>query len=226
METKLSETIELQAKDGHRFAAYKATPRDPARGAVVIVQEIFGVTEHIRQVCDDYADRGYVALSPHLYDRHGRGIALTYDEADTQRGIQLARALTLGTALTDIQATIDEAARFGKVGCIGFCYGGTLTWLAAASADNMACASSYYGGHVAALVDRKPRVPTILHFGERDHMVPPADVEKIRRAPPDLPIYAYAADHGFDSKPRESYDAAASALARARTLALFAEHLG
>jgi carboxymethylenebutenolidase len=213
------------------LAAYQAEPTGRPRGAVVVLQEIFGITKHIRAVCDGYASDGYVTIAPSLFDRQERNFEIPYVGEQTARGMQIARSLNPAQTLLDVQAAIDHglAKAPGKkpgAGLVGYCYGGTITFLAAAQCTGLACAAAYYGGQIARLAELRPRVPTILHFGDRDRSIPPEDVAKIRAAHPELPTYVYAAEHGFNCNDRAAYDAAAAKLARERTLALFREHVG
>lgn len=212
------------ATDGDfNMGAYVAEPVGDARGAVVVIQEIFGVNRHIREVADGYAEAGYFAIAPKIFDRVERDIELGYDEADMGRGIDLAfQKLDLAQTLGDIQNTINTAAPHGKVGVVGYCFGGLLTWLSACTLDNVAAASSYYGGGVAGQLDKNPRCPIIMHFGELDAHIPLSDVEKVKAAHADVPVHVYAADHGFNCNHRGSFDESAANLARTRTLEHFA----
>lgn len=219
-------TIELRANDGHTLAAYRAEPAGTARGGVLVIQEIFGVNPHVRSVCDGYARDGYVAVAPALFDRVERGVELGYGPTDLQKGVGYVGQLKPGNTLRDLQAAADALATAGKVGVVGYCYGGLLTWIAAAKLDRIACASSYYGGGVPSQAGLVPRVPTILHFGERDTYIPMSDVAKLREAHPELPVHVYPADHGFNCDARQSYDEASAKLARERTLTLFRTHIG
>ncbi len=219
--------IEITAQDGFTLSAYRAEPSVKARGAVVVIQEIFGVTSHIRSICDDYAAQGYVAIAPCLFDRAGeKALELPYGPEGHGRGMVLAKQLDLGNAVQDIQAAVDQVSETGSVGVVGYCYGGTLAWLAAAQCNSISCVSSYYGSNVVHLLDRKPRVPTILHFGERDKSISAADIAKIHAAYPHIPVYTYPAGHAFNCNERENYDAESAKLARERTLALFEKQLG
>ncbi len=219
--------ISLQSADGFQFSAYEATPPGERRGAVVVLQEVFGVNAHIRSVADGYAADGYYAIAPALFDRIQPGIELGYEEADIQRGVDLAFGqLTMEQTLADIQAAIDHAAGFGKVGVVGYCWGGLLTWLAACRLNNVSAASSYYGGGVPDQADMTPSCPVILHFGEQDDYIPMDSVRQFIARHPDLPVYLYDADHGFNCDQRASFDADIANQARQRTLALFATHLG
>ena len=220
---------QLRAADGFALAAAEALPPNPddAKGAVVVIQEIFGVNAHIREVCEGYAQDGYAVIAPHIFDRVERGVELGYEEADMGRGIDLAFAkLNRDLTLLDLQAAVDEAGKYGKVGVVGYCFGGLLTWIAACELEGIACASAYYGGGIAGELNRTARCPVIMHFGELDAHIPMQDVGRIRAALPDVAVHVYPADHGFNCDHRGSHDAAAAATARRRTLALFEEHLG
>jgi carboxymethylenebutenolidase len=219
-------TIELRASDGHQLSAYRADPEGQARGSVLVIQEIFGVNPHIRAVCDDYAREGYVALAPALFDRVERGVELGYEGEAMRRAVALVMQVKPAEASSDLQAGIDELAKTGKVGVVGYCYGGTMAWVAACRLERVAAASCYYGGHIARQRDSKPRVPTQLHFGEQDASIPISDVEALRAAHPDVEVYLYPAGHGFNCDARASYNADAAALAKKRTLELFRRHVG
>ena len=222
----MGKTIELTTSDGHELSAYAAEPEGKAHGGVLVIQEIFGVNAHIRSVCDGYARDGYRALAPALFDRVERGVELGYDGPAMQRGGGITMQLKPGDVLRDLQAAADELAKAGKVGVVGYCYGGTMTWAAASRLERVDAASSYYGGRLAQQLDKAPRVPVILHFGEQDAMIPMADIDKVRTAFPDVPIYIYPAGHGFNCDARASYHAESAKLARERTLELFAKHVG
>lgn len=218
---------QLRSADGFELGAYVAEPAGEPRGAVVVIQEIFGVNGHIREVVDGYAEAGYYAIAPQIFDRIEPDIELGYEEADMGRGIELAfQKLDHALTLKDLQAAIDDAASHGKVGVVGYCFGGLLTWRAACELEGVSAASSYYGGGVAGEAERAARCPVIMHFGELDAHIPMSDVEKVIAAQPDVNVYVYAADHGFNCDHRASYDADAAASARTRTLDFFAEKLG
>lgn len=222
----MGEKIQIRSQDGFALGAYAAQPAGTPKGAVVVIQEIFGVNAHIRSVVDGYAEAGYYAVAPQIFDRVDRDIELGYEEADMTAGIEIAfQKLDRKLALQDIQAAIEAASVHGKVGVVGYCFGGLLTWLAACELDGVSAASSYYGGGVAGEVDRSARCPVMMHFGELDAHIPMSDVEKVRAAQPDVEVFVYAADHGFNCDHRGSYDQAAAELARARTLEHFERHL-
>ena len=219
-------TINLTTSDGHTLSAYRADPASKPRGGVLVIQEIFGVNSHIRAVCDDYAAEGYTALAPAIFDRIERGVEVGYEGPDMRRGVAIVTQLKPGDVLRDLQAGIDALAEHGKVGVVGYCYGGTMAWAAACRLERLSAASCYYGGQVARQRDSVPRVPTIMHFGEQDAMIPMSDIEGLRTAHPELPIYVYPAGHGFNCDQRGSYHAESAKLARQRTLELFGKHLG
>ena len=222
----MGQTITLAAKDGHKLGAYRADPAGKPRGAIVVVQEIFGVNHHMRHVTDDFAKQGYVAISPALFDRVEKGVELGYDPKSIEAGREIRGKVALDGTLADLQAAIDCAKPFGKVGVVGYCWGGGLAFLAATRLSGVAAAVGYYGGLVAAHAQEKPRVPVMLHFGDSDQSIPMSDVEKVRQARPDVTTYVYKAGHGFSCDERQSYNAEASKLALERTLKFFAETIG
>jgi len=218
--------ITLTTPDNFALGAYVAEPAGSAKGAVVVIQEIFGVNSHIREVTDGYAAAGYWAIAPKIFDRVEADIELGYTEADMGTGIELAfQKLDMQQTLADLQVAINEAGKHGKVGVVGYCFGGLLTWLSACHLEGLAAASSYYGGGVAGQLDNTPKCPVIFHFGKLDAHIPMTDVEAVKVAQPDSPVYVYDADHGFNCDHRESYDEAASKSALQRTLAHFESHL-
>src|SRR5581483_2226719 len=191
----------------------------------VVIQEIFGVNHHIRNVCDRFAAKGYTSLAPAIFDRAKRGVDIGYDKAAMDEGVKLRAAIKLDDTLKDVQAAIDVLQPIGKVGIIGYCWGGSLAFLAATRLSGLACAVGYYGGMIAAHKDEKPKVPTILHFGEKDHGIPMTDVEKIKAARPEVKVYVYPADHGFPCDERGSYDKASSDKALKVTLEFLQKNL-
>jgi len=218
--------IELTAADGHRFAAYRADPAGKPRGALVVVQEIFGVNTHIRGVADAYAADGYLAIAPALFDRTERGVEIGYSQPEIDRGRAIMQKLSMDDALKDVAAAMKAVAAAGKTGIVGYCWGGTVAWVAAAKVDGLACAAPYYGGGILAQKDLRPRCPVLLHFGETDHAIPIAEVRGWLAARPELAAHIYAAGHGFNCDQRGSYHAASAQLARSRTLEFFRKHLG
>ncbi len=223
----MGQNRQLRATDGFAFGTYEAMPKDKPRGAIVVIQEIFGVNSHIRNVTDGYAAAGYAALAPQIFDRVERNVELGYEQQDMARGIEIARGkLKMEQTLQDLQAAIDDAKRFGKVGVVGYCFGGLLAWLTATDLEGVSAVVSYYGGGVAGQLDRRPRCPVMMHFGAKDAHIPLTDVEKVRKAQPGVIVHVYDADHGFNCDHRGSYDATAAKLARERSLEFFAKHVG
>ena len=226
MTANSNETIQLRSADGFGFGVYQARPEGSPRGAVVVIQEIFGVNDHIRRVADGYAADGYLALAPQIFDRVEPSVELGYGESDMGRGIELAfQKLDHAQTLLDLQATVDLAAGAGRVGVVGYCFGGLLAWRAACQVSGVAAAVCYYGGGIAREAELEPRCPVMMHFGERDAHIPISDVEKIRAAQPDASVFVYPADHGFNCDQRGSFDADSAALARRRTLEFFQTRL-
>ncbi len=219
--------LQLTASDGHRFDAYLSEPRSPSNSVVIVIQEIFGVNRHIRAVTDDYASQGFIAIAPGLFDRVQPGIQLNYNSADASRGMQIATQIGVEKPLLDIAATINHAAKANtrKVGVVGFCWGGTLAWLAATRL-NPAAAVGYYGGQITRFVAEKPKCAVMLHFGAKDKHIPAADIQKIQQDHPDIPIHIYEdAGHGFNCDQRPDYNAKAASQARERALSFFRSHL-
>lgn len=228
----MPETIQLEAEDGFSFPAYVARPAGAALGAVVVVQEIFGVNAHIRSVADGYAAAGYLAIAPDAFHRVRPGVALGYSPEDIQAGRALkaqVEALPAPGVLSDLQATVDHARAAGlKVAVVGYCWGGLLAWRGACLPSGVSAAAPYYGGGMTVGVERtrQPQCPVLCHFGAQDHAIALDTVEAFRRAQPAVEVQVYDAQHGFNCDQRGSYDAAAASLARDRTLAFFARHMG
>src|SRR6185369_4545188 len=221
----MGEFTQLMARDGHEFSAWLAPPAGAPRGAILVLQEIFGVNAHIRAVADGFAAAGYVAIAPSLFDRVKRGVELGYSPADLELGRGYVLQLKEDQLLRDMQACINVVKHAGGVAAIGYCWGGSLAYLAACELP-VRCAVSYYGTRTVQLLERKPRAPVQYHFGARDKTIPPENIEKIRAADPNGEFHVYDADHGFNCDHRAAYDAAAAQLARERTLAFLAKHLG
>ncbi len=219
-------TVELAASDGHRLAAYRADPAGKPRGGLVIVQEIFGVNSHVRAVTDGYAADGYAAIAPALFDRVERGFEIGYSPPEIERGRTFIPKLPLDDALRDVAAAMKALAAAGRLGIIGYCWGGTVAWAAAAKLDGLACAVPYYGGGIAANAGLQPKCPVMFHFGETDHAIPLGDVERVRAAHPAQTFHLYPAGHGFNCDQRGSYHAESARLARTRTLEFLRKHVG
>ena len=222
----MGEWTTLKAADGFEVKAWRAAPTGTPKGAVVVIQEIFGVNHHIRSVTDRVAEAGYLAIAPAMFDRVEKDVELNYDQPGIAKGMELAGKMDREKALSDIAAAIADVKSAGKVGITGFCMGGTYTWLAAANLSGLSSAAGYYGGGILGLKDLKPKVPTILHFGEKDAHIPVDGVKALAQQHADVPVYIYAADHGFHCDERGSYDAPSAKLAWERTLAHFAKTIG
>ena len=220
----MGEFTTIMARDGHEFQAYLAAPAGKPRGAVVVLQEIFGVNAHIRAVTDSYAAEGYTAIAPSLFDRIRRGIQLGYGPEDKPQAIGTMQQLKPEETMKDVAAAIAVVKGSGRVGAVGFCWGGRLAYLAACDLP-VTCAVVYYGKIVDQL-DKKPRRPVMYHFGSLDKSIPVSDTEKIAAANPESPLYLYAgADHGFNCDERPAYNPEAAALARQRTLKFLARYI-
>jgi carboxymethylenebutenolidase len=220
----MGEFTTLMARDGHEFRAWLAAPTGRPRGAIVVIQEIFGVNSHIRAVTDSFAAEGYVAVAPSLFDRVRMGIELGYSDKEMQEGRGYVMQLPPEKTLKDIAAAIAIVRHAGRVGVVGYCWGGRLAYLAAGELP-ISCAVSYYGGGITQVLEKKPRVPVMYHFGERDKHITLDDVATIKAAHPEGTYHIYPADHGFNCDQRASFDASSAALARERTLAFFAQRL-
>ena len=221
----MGNTERLTAGDGHRFDAYLARPADGVKAGLVLCQEIFGVNAHIRKVADGFAADGYLVVAPALFDRVERGVELCYAEPDLAKGRELRTSIPWDQVVVDVGAAVEEAAKGGKVGVIGYCWGGSVAWLAACRLP-VAAAVGFYGGQIHELRDQQPRCPVMLHFGEKDSIIPMQHVDEIRARHPDVQSYVYPAGHGFSCDERTDYHLESAALARKRTLDFLAEHLG
>lgn len=219
----MGETVQLTAGDGHRFAAYRAMPDTTLRGGLVILQEIFGVTGHIRAVADEYAGYGYLSIAPAMFDRVEPGVELPFTEFPKAR--EYAAALKLEQTLLDLQAAVSSAAEAGRVGVVGYCWGGTIAYLAACECP-IAAAVSYYGGRIPQYLDRRPRCPVMYHFGEHDRGIPLSTVAEVRAGHRDGSFHIYPAGHGFNCTERADYHPESAQLALERTLKFLAEHVG
>ncbi len=228
----MSEWVRLQAADGHELSAYVATPEGQPIGALIVVQEIFGVNPSIRSVADAYAKDGFLAIAPALFDRFERGLELTYEGDDLKKAYDLYGQLKPETQLLDIAAAYEHVKGTGKgTGVVGFCYGGLLTWLSATRAKslnmNLTCAIGYYAGGIGKVAAEQPSCPVQLHFGANDDHIGKDQVDAVRTAHPGVEIFLYeGAGHAFANEARASYVPAATALARQRSLAFLKAHLG
>ena len=212
--------------DGAEIAVYHAVPEGTRKGGLVLVQEIFGITEHIRELCEEYAADGYEVLAPALFDREHPGFEADYSGDGFARAIELARQIhPFDLSLADVQTCVDALAPAGPVFVVGYCYGGSVAWVSATRMTGVAAASGYYGSMVPALSDEEPKVPVILHFGRHDSGIPMDGVEQvIAKDWPNATVYVYEAGHGFNSDRRKDYHEPSAELAKERTLELFAAH--
>ena len=222
----MGETVKLHAADGFELSAYVARPDGTPLAGLVVVQEIFGVNAHIRSVADGYAKDGFLAVAPAVFDRIQPGIELEYEGEDLQTAMSLVPRLDFDKALLDIAATLDYATRESgkKSGVVGYCFGGTMAWLAATRL-NPAVAVGYYGGRIVNFAAEVPEAPVMLHFGKLDTHIPAEGIEKLHAAHPEVEIYWYDAGHGFNCDARGSYNEAAAKEARGRSLAFLKKHL-
>ncbi len=230
----MNNDIELTTADGFRFPVYVSQPAGPAKAAVVVMQEIFGINTHIRAVADGFAAAGYLALAPDVFHRVKPGVQMGYTPDDIAAGVALkaqVEALPAPGALREIQATVDYAgtavAAGGKVGLVGYCWGGLLGWRAACALERVAAVVSYYGGGMtlAAEMARTPRVSVLAHFARNDHSIPLAGALAFQAAHPEVELHLYDASHGFNCDQRAAWNAPAAALALERTLAFFDQTL-
>jgi carboxymethylenebutenolidase len=226
-----SSLITLAAADGFSSSAYLSEPSGTPRGGIVVLQEIFGVNSHIRAVADGYAAAGYLAIAPSTFDRVERDVQLGYTPDDMTQGSRLKAAVDALPApgvLQDIQAAVDVVARAGKVGIVGYCWGGLLVWRAAEKVRGLSAAVAYYGGGMTVGTEpsRKPAVPTMAHFGDQDAHISVESVKAFEAAHPEVEVHLYAANHGFNCDQRGSYNAGAAATALERSLFHFGKHLG
>ncbi len=218
----------VTAADGHEFAVHTAQPSGNTKGLVVVVQEIFGVNEHIRSVADRYAELGYMAVAPSLFDRVQKNVELNYDEEGIEVGRKIAfEDLSMDQVMMDIEATIGHYQHPGGVGIVGYCWGGSICYVAAARlSDKISAASGYYGGQIMPHIEEEPRVPLMLHFGAEDAGIPLENVHAIAQRWSHIDVHIYEeAGHGFNCDARGSYEESSAALALERTLEHFAQHV-
>jgi carboxymethylenebutenolidase len=227
----MSEWLKLKATDGHELSAYVARPAGEPIGALVLIQEIFGINAHIRGVADGYAKDGFVVVAPALFDRYERGVELKYDGEDGKKAGELWKKLSPDTALLDIAAAYGEAKTIGKgIGVIGYCFGGLMSWLTATRGETLkmqpSCCVGYYPGGIGQYAKEEPSCPVLLNFGGADAHIGPDQIEAVRAAHPEVEIYIYeGAEHGFNCDARASYNPKAAALARERSLAFLKKNI-
>ena len=214
----MGEIINATASDGHEFDIYLAQSKGSPRGGIVLIQEIFGVNNHIKTVAEKFSSNGYLVGAPSLFDRVQPDIQLGYSIEDIRRGRELKDNLGNESPLMDITATLNIVRSAGHVAVVGYCWGGTLAWLSACQVDGFNAAISYYGGGIGKLLSIQPKCPSIFHFGEQDHAIPAEEINSLRQAHPECPIYLYPAGHGFNCEQRDSFNSTSSAIAFERTI--------
>jgi len=222
----VSDYTRLMARDGREFNAWLAAPAGQPRGAVVVLQEIFGLNAHIRAVADGYAAAGYLAIAPALFDRVQRDYDTGYTQPEIQAGIAVMQKVDIGDAIRDTSAAAAHVKGAGKVALVGYCWGGTIAWVGAARIPELACTIPYYGGGIPSFAGEMPKVPVLFHFGELDKSPTPEQARAVSEAHSSTVAHFYPAGHGFNCDQRGSYHAESSQLARERTLAFLAKHLG
>jgi len=223
----MGEFIRLTAFDGHELGAYLVTPDGEARGGLVVGMEMYGVNGYLQGVCDDYAAAGYLTIAPLLFDRFEPDLTNPYDDAGSRRGKELSAIIDHDQTVLDVSAAIDRVRIAGKVAIMGFCFGGTVTWLASCRCD-LDAGIAYYGSNMCDYPDEQPNCPVICHVGDLDTAVPPEDVAAFQERCPEVHWNLYpGAQHGFENSTRAvRYDAAATALARERSLAFLRDQVG
>ena len=222
----MGKQFSLTAADKHQLGAYRADPKGAPKGAIVVVQEIFGVNSHIRAVCDRFAGEGYVAVAPALFDRQQPGFESGYSPDEIANARKFIASPDWAAMLRDVQAAITDVKSVGPVGIVGFCMGGTVAFLAATRLDGLSAAVCYYGGRIAAFADEKPRCPVQMHFGDQDQSIPLSDVETIKQKRPDCEIHIYpGAGHGFHCDERASFNEQSARTAWQRTTAFLQKNM-
>ena len=222
----MGQDITLTASDGFKLGAYRVDPTGSPKGAIVVIQEIFGVNHHIRSVCDRLAAEGYVAIAPSIFDRSQPNFQCGYTPDEIANARKFIANPDWPAMLRDTQAAIDAVKNVGAVGIIGFCLGGSIAYAAATKLSGLSAAVGYYGGAVVRFADDKPKVPTQLHFGEKDAGIPLTDVETIKSKRPEVEVFVYpGAQHGFHCDERASYDKTSAEIAWPRSLAFLAKHV-
>ena len=220
----MNEIIEIAAKDNHQFSAYISQPSGKPKAGIVIIQEIFGVNSHIKEVTDLYASKGYLCIAPSLFDRIEKNVNLNYDETGVSKGRNL-KELCNKNALKDIEASISVVSSAGKVGVIGYCWGGSLSWKIGCEASNLSASVCYYGGDIPKLKNLKPNCNTLTHFGELDKGIPINEVKIFEKTKPEVLTYTYPADHGFNCDHRSQYNKVCADIALDRTLKFLEKNL-
>ena len=222
----MGKMIELTAGDGHKLGAWRAEPKGKPRGALIVVQEIFGVNSHIRSVADGYAADGYLAIAPAFFDRVERGLDIGYTPADIERGRTFIPKMQWDKVIQDAGAAKDNVSSAGKVGIVGYCWGGTVSWMGASRLAGIAAAVTYYGGGITTNSGEKSKCPVMCHWGETDHAIAIDGVKKFLGEHPEVTSFIYPAGHGFNCDQRGSYHADSAKLARTRSLEFLRKNVG
>jgi carboxymethylenebutenolidase len=223
----MGKMIELTAADGHKLGAYRAEPSGKPRAGLVVIQEIFGVNSHIKSVTDGFAADGYLAIAPAMFDRAQRNYDTGYSPDEIQAGLKVMQGLDWDNTLKDVAAAVQAVQSAGKVGIVGYCWGGTVAWVAAARLSGLSASVPYYGGGIPNFIGEQPRIPVMFQFGEQDQSPTLEQAKKVAAAHPQASAHYYpGAGHGFNCDQRPSYNATASKQARERTLEFFRKHLG
>ena len=220
----MNEIIEITAKDNHQFSAYISQPSGKPKAGIVIIQEIFGVNAHIKEVTNLYASKGYLCIAPSLFDRIEKNVTLNYDETGVKKGRNL-KELCDKNALKDIEACITVVSSAGKVGVIGYCWGGSLSWRIGCEASNLSASVCYYGGDIPKLKNLKPNCNVLTHFGELDKGIPIKNVKIFKKKRPEVLTYTYPADHGFNCNQRNQFNKNCAEIALDRTLKFLERNL-
>jgi carboxymethylenebutenolidase len=224
--SKTGEMIRVKSRDGFELDAYQVKPTGHRKGGVIVIQEIFGVSTHIQNMAERFAAEGYEAIAPSMFDRGERGFVVAPEDSEKflQKGMELVMANGPENALNDIGGCMDELGKGGgPVFITGFCYGGTMSWLASSRFDGLAAASCYYGGNIPSMAQLALKNPVICHFGSQDKGIPLEKVEAVKKAHPEVPVYLYDADHAFARKGGSHYNEAADKLAFERTIEVFGQ---
>lgn len=216
----------LTTSDQHTLGAYRADPQGSPKGGMVVIQEIFGVNHHIRVMCDRFAEAGYAAVAPAVFDRFAPNFESGYTPDEIAHARSLLGNLNWDNMMVDIAAAVADLKSAGPVGIVGYCMGGTAAFLAACRVPGLSAAVAYYGGQIAKFADEKPKCPLQMHFGEKDESIPMDVVETIKGKQPQAEAYTYAdAPHGFSCDDRAAFRKEASDLAYSRTLEFLAKHM-
>ena len=220
----MNEFIEITAKDKHQFKAYISQPSGKPKAGIIIIQEIFGVNAHIKEVTDLYASKGYLCIAPSLFDRIEKNVTLNYDDEGISKGRKL-KALCDKDALKDIDASIAVVSSAGKVGVIGYCWGGSLSWRIGCESSDVCASVCYYGGDIPKLKMLQPKCSVMCHFGEMDQSISIKDVKNFTEIQKDVNVFTYPADHGFNCDHRSQYNKESSELAFSRTIDFLAKNM-